>query len=1235
MPASPFVHLHVHSHYSLLDGATRIEAMIARAKQWNMPSLAITDHGNLFGAVEFYNAARKAGIKPIIGCEAYLATGDRRHKEPVEGKEMYHLLLLAMNREGYQNLVRLSTIAYTEGFYRKPRIDKEVLREFSSGLLCTSTCIGGEIPQTFMNRDRAAAEDLAKTYLEIFGPDRFFMEIQDHQMPEQKTLNPELLDMARRLGVATIATNDVHYLDHADYEAHDVLCCINTGKQINDEGRFKFPTDQFYFKSPEEMAALFPDAPEALTNTLRVADLCNLELDLGKRYAPVYRVPAEIVDDDAKSLDDNAYLRRLVYEGADKRYREITPELRERIEYELGVITGKGFASYFLIVWDCVRFARANNIPVGARGSGCSSVVSFCLYISSPDPIRYGLYFERFLDPDRDEMPDIDLDICQNGRAAILDYVRNKYGHVAQIITFGTLKPKAAVKDVARVLGLGFTEANELTKLIPAELHITLDKAIAQEPELKKKYESDPKIKRIIDIARRLEGVARNSGVHAAGVVVADQALVNFLPLCKASSGDIITQFDGPSIEQVGLLKMDFLGLRTLTTLERARELAEQSTSQPLDLDSLDLTDQTVYSLFGRGETKGIFQFESGGMRDVVMRMKPNRIEDLIAANALFRPGPMEYIPDYVSRKHGTPWTTPHPIMTEVLSETYGIMVYQEQVSRLVNRLGGLELKAAFRLAKAISKKKTSMIEAMREPFLAGCEKNGVTRDTAQQVFEDILKFGGYAFNKAHSTGYALIAYQTAWMKTYYPVEFMAALMTFEMVSTEKIGEYREECRTMHIGVEPPDINTSLFDFVVETAHASSLTKGGLRGVDQTDISEPRSSDRADPRTSMTSSILDNPRGQKSAARETFLQSPDRSTIDNSANGHSKRIVFGLGAIKGVGQKAVAAIVNQRKTAGPYRNLFDFCERTDLGIVNRGTIEALICAGAFDKTGQMRRALFESIDRAMTVGQSAQRDRKRGQNSLFGLADEPPVAVETAPLPGAEWTEAEMLAKEKAVLGFYITKHPLAHHEQFINACSNAAITDVTQMKEGQKVVIGGMVSSIRTVMSKTGRNAGKPLGVLTLEDLTGRIEGLLFTDRFSEFRPLLLPDAIVFVEAEVDRKREEPSLRVSRVVSLAEAPQNFASAILIDVGDETPLEQLIRLFRNHKGPSRVYLNVTTPDGFLVQVETHESLRVSCSNRFLGELYGLVPRDSLRLLGPTRKAIPLPNGHVTSASVAV
>ncbi len=1188
---SPFVHLHVHTHYSLLDGATRIESLIARAKQWNMPAVAITDHGNLFGAVEFYSAARAAGIKPILGLEAYLASGgDRRQKDRDENRESYHLLLLAMNRDGFRNLVRLSTIAYTEGFYRKPRIDKQLLRELSDGLICTSTCIGGEIPQAFLSRDRRAAEETAKTYLEIFGPDRFFVELQDHGMTEQKTLNPELADLAKRLGVATIATNDVHYLEHDDVEAHDVLCCINTGKLQSDEERFKFPTDQFYFKSRDEMAALFPDHAEALANTLRVADMCDVELDLGRRYAPVYRVPEEIVAEDRTTLTDAAYLRRLVEEGAAARYGDLSHELRERIDYELSVITSKGFASYFLIVWDCVRFAREHGIPVAARGSGCSSVVSFCLYISMPDPIRYGLYFERFLDPDRDEMPDIDLDICQNGRAAVLDYVRNKYGHVAQIITFGTLKAKAAVKDVARVLGLGFDEANQLTKLIPAELNITLDRALEQEPELKKKYVSDERIRKIIDIGRRLEGVARNSGIHAAGVVVADQPLVNFLPLCRAAGGEaIVTQFDGPTVEKVGLLKMDFLGLRTLTTLERARQLAQVAVEKPIDLERIDLTDQRVFGLFARGETKGIFQFESGGMRDVVMRMKPNRIEDLIAANALFRPGPMEYIPDYVARKHGASWNTPHPIMTDVLSETYGIMVYQEQVSRLVNRLGGLELKEAFRLAKAISKKKTSMIEAMRGPFLGGCEKNGVGRNTAEQIFEDILKFGGYAFNKAHSTGYALVAYQTAWMKTYFPAEFMAALMTFEMSSIEKIAEYREECREMNIRVEPPDVNTSEFDFVVESTHLTR-TVGTRNDVAVTNhLVEP----------SLTPG----------------------------------RIRFGLGAIKGVGEKAVAAIVAERQDGGPFRSLFDFCERVESTTVNRGTIEALICSGAFDRTGAMRKALFEAVERSMAVGQSAQSDRRCGQMSLFGSPKSSSIVEATEPLSNAEWTEAEMLAREKAVLGFYITRHPLAQHEQLLTACASATTADLPKMADGQSVILGGMVSSVRTVVARSGRNAGKQLGFAMLEDLAGRVEAVLFSDEFARSREKLMPDAIVFLEGEVDRKREEPSIRVSRVIPIEHAARDLAKSLLIDVEKDTSVERLVEILRAHRGECRVYLNVVAQNGSVVQIECNPSLRVTCDEELLGRLHGVVPSRGIRIVGPNRQQIrPSPSPTTASSS---
>jgi DNA polymerase-3 subunit alpha len=1181
MPGASFVHLHVHTHYSLLDGATRIGALVERAKACDMPAVAITDHGNMFGAIEFYTAARKAGIKPIVGCETYLASsGDIHVRDAANGKEAFHLLLLAMNLEGYQNLIRLTSIGYTEGFYRRPRIDLNVLRELSGGLICTSACIGGEVPQAFLNGDRAAAEDRAKAYLEIFGPDRFFIELQDHAMPEQRLINPELVDIARRLGVGTIATNDVHYLEHEDVEAHDVLCCINTGALAHEEDRFKFPTDQFYFKTADEMAALFAAWPEAVENTLHVADQCNLELDLSTRHAPVFKVPAEVTgrastsEEPAAPLDAAAYLRQLVYEGAEERYGTVTPELRERIEYELGVITSKGFASYFLIVWDCVNYARKRGIPVGARGSGCSAVVGYCLHISSPDPIRYGLYFERFMDPDRDEMPDIDLDICQNGRAELLDYVRQKYGHVAQIITFGTLKAKAVIKDVARVLGLGFEEANNLTKLVPADLKMTLDRALAQEPELKKRYQGDETVRRIIDIGRRLEGVARNAGVHAAGVVVADQPLVNFLPLYKAADSDaIVTQYDGPTVERVGLLKMDFLGLRTLTTLERARQLAQEGTGESLDLERIDLSDARVYELFARGDTKGVFQFESGGMRDVLLRMKPNRIEDLIAANALFRPGPMEYIPEYIARKHGAPWTTPHPIMTEVLQETYGIMVYQEQVSRLVNRLGGIELKAAFRLAKAISKKKKAMIEAMREPFLEGCEKNGVKRKVAGQIFEDILKFGGYAFNKAHSTGYALVAYQTAWMKTYYPVEFMAALMTFEMSNTDKVAEHCEDCREMGIAIEPPYVNTSCFDFVVER-------RAGTRSA---------------------------------------------SAAAASSDDHAATIRFGLGAIKGVGAKAVAAIVGERQRGGAFRDLFDFCERVDLTAVNRTTIEALICSGAFDKTGGMRKALCDAVDRAISIGQTVQSDRRSGQLSLFAAgAGAGPVDLPAPVLSTDEWREAEMLAREKAVLGFYITRHPLASHEQLLVACATASTSDLSRYEDGDTVVLGGMITNLRTVTARGGRNAGRPMGIVTLEDLAGRVEAILFSDVLAKYRPILVPDALVFLEGAVDRKREEPSLRVSRVVMANESMPAFAAALLLDVNKDTPLDELVRLLQAHRGGDcRVYLNVETADHLIAQVECSAALRVTCTPELVDAVATLVEPGTTCVLGPNRRPMPV------------
>ncbi len=1158
---TPFVHLHVHTHYSLLDGANRIDELIAAAQKMGMPAMAITDHGNMFGAIEFYETAINAGIKPVLGMEAYIAPGDRRSKDAKGiADASYHILLLAMNNTGYHNLIKLASIGYCEGFYYKPRIDREVLQAHQEGLICTSACLGAEIPQALLKHDRPAAEEIADWYLSVFGPQRFYIELQDHGMEEQKLINPELIDMAQRRGVGLVVSNDAHYLTHDDVQAHDVLCCIATRALLSDEDRFRFPGDQFFLKSPEQMKILFPDQPEAISNTVEIADRCNVELDFKKRYTPVYHPPGR--------KNPATYLRELVYQGAGERYGEITDEVRERIDYELEVIQSKGFSSYFLICWDFVHFARDNGIPCGARGSGCSSIVSYCLHISQPDPLHYGLYFERFMDPDRDEMPDIDVDICQDGRERVIQYVREKYGHVAQIITFGTLKARAVIRDVSRVLGVPLADADRMARLVPEELRMTLDKALAQEPELKALYDEDPAARKVFDIGRRLEGLARNTSVHAAGVVIADDPLDTLLPLYKPSDSDaIMTQFEGTTIEKVGLLKMDLLGLRMLSVIARAIQLIKQHCGEGVDLEHLDLADRKVYDLFVTGQTKGVFQFESGGMRDVVMKMKPNRIEDLIAANALYRPGPMVNIDSYVARKHGEKWATPHKIMDEVLAETYGIIVYQEQVARLVNQLGGIERKEAFRLAKAISKKKTGMIEAQREPFLKGAVKNGLQRPQAEQIFNQIVPFGEYAFNKAHSTGYAILAFQSAWLKTYHRLEFMAALLTYEMGDTDKVVDYIEESKRLGIDVKPPDINTSDADFT---------------------IVRPTTGDGA-----------------------AFLR-------------------FGLAAIKGVGQKAVSAVAQARGEGGPFLNLYDFCERVDLTAVNRGVIEALIKAGAYDTTGAMRKALIGILEKALQVGAETQRDRKAGQMNMFGSFERDVAQAPQPAIPTEEWSEAEMLAHEKSVLGYYVTSHPLAKHAALLRKFASADCADLAALNDSTEVVLGGMIARVRNIITKTGRNAGAKMAALTFEDLTDTIEAVVFSEEHQRHRDLIRPDRLVFLRGRVDRRREQPSLRVSEVIALEDGPALLAEAVIVKLNsiglDAAVLERLRDLCKAHAGDEThpggraVYISIQSPGDLVTLVRCSTALCVRPDAAFVADVEALLGQDSVDVVAHRRRA---------------
>jgi DNA polymerase-3 subunit alpha len=1185
MPSQPFVHLHCHSHYSLLDGASKIAPLVQRAKALGMPALAITDHGNLYCAVEFLREAKAAELKPIIGIEAYVAPGRRTDRAGggASGKETaFHLTLLARDGEGVRNLMRLSSLSFLEGYYYKPRIDKEILQRHAQGLICLSGCVSSELSDHLLHDQRAEAEALAAWYLKVFGPENFFVEIQDNGIPIQRDQREAAVDLARRMGLPLVATSDAHYLTREDAPAHDILLCINTGTTVDEPNRFKFENDQFFVRSPDEMYEAMPEHAEALAASVRIAERVEehyTSLNLGKRQFPSFQPP------DGKTPED--YLRALCEHGLRDRYGADPPRAAiDRLEHELGIICRMGFASYFLIVWDFVRFAREAGIPNSARGSACGALVSYLLYLSHVDPLKYDLLFERFLDPNRSEAPDIDIDLCKERRYEVIEYVRRKYGaaNVAQIGTFGTMAAKAALKDVGRVLNIPLTRVDQVTKLIPTRLNITLEDALKEEPALKRLAEEDPEIDRLIDFARRLEGTVRNAGTHAAGVVIADRPLCDLVPLQRIPNKDkekevVSTQWEMGDIEKAGLLKMDFLGLRNLTSLDAAVKLVEQRTGKPLDLFALPLDDEKTYKLLQRGDAKGVFQLDGAGIRDLLVKMKPDRFADLIAILALYRPGPLNggMVDEYVDVKHGRRQATYfHPVMKEVLEETYAVMVYQEQVMRILNRLGGIELSQAYGYIKAISKKKAEVIAQGRKQFIDGAVARGLEKERAETIFDLIEHFGGYGFNKSHSTAYALIAFQTAYLKAHYPTEFMAALLSSEMDGAERekyFVEHIEDARRMGVEVLPPNINEGEAGFKV------------------------------------------------------------------AAEG---KIHFGLAAIKGVGLKAVEAIVTARAERGPFTGLHDFFERVPVGVVSQACGEALIKAGAFDGLGGRRSQWLAVLPRAFQAGQAIQEDRRRGQLSLFnasgfnasgfnagpddagrngnGKADS--LAHALASLPDVpELPDVERLAEEKKLLGFYMSSHPLTRHASLLQALATHRVADLAGVPEKTEVILGGMITGVLVRNVQKSRSGLTRMAKFTFEDLTGTVPAMLWPEEFARSEDLVKSDLIGFVRGMLDRRRDPAELIVSRIIPLEQAPAELSRGVVVTlrkgVTQDDQMEQLLRQVRVRPGNLDIYLEILGLAGVRRAIyKAGASYKIRHDDRLLADLEAAVGAGNVRLLGP-------------------
>lgn len=1144
-----FVHLHNHSHYSVLDGAIPVDKMVKRAAELGMNAVALTDHGNMCGAIEFYEAANKNGIKPIIGQEFYMAPGSRFSKETRSGEDTnYHFLLVAKNEEGYKNLMRLSSIGYNEGFYYKPRIDMESLEKHLGGLIAGSACLGGEIPQLILKKKFDEARKVAGRFKEMFGKDHFYLELQDHGIPEQKTVNEELVRMSSELDIPLIATNDCHYLTKSDAYAHEVLLCIQTQKTIDDPTHMRFSSDNFYLKSEEEMDQIFGELPDALFNTQKIADMCDLKLDLGHPILPTFIVP------EGHNLD--SYLKFLTMEGLKKRFPGgATTEVLERIDFELKVITSMGFSGYFLIVWDFINHARSVGIPVGpGRGSAAGSMVSYCLGITQLDPMRYNLLFERFLNPDRREMPDMDIDFCADHREDVIQYVKQKYGedHVSQIMAYNTLQPKAAFKDVARVMNIPFDEANKLTKFIQED---TLEGSLKNSDELKEFYRGGDRNKRLIDTAIRIEGLVRSFGKHAAGVVISRDPLTDSVPLYREPrDGSVATQYDKVMVEKAGLVKMDFLGLVNLTIIQRCLELIEKHRKIKLDIGEVPIDDEKTYHLLQEADTIGVFQLESSGMQSLVRKLQPTNFDDIVALIALYRPGPLQsgMVDQYIERKkHPGKIDYPHPSLETTLKDTLGVFIYQEQVMLTSRIMGGFSMGESDKLRKAMSKKKTEIIEELKDKFLKGAKDKGIDLAIADDVYDKMSKFGEYGFNKSHSAAYGLVTYHTAYLKAHYCTEYMCALLTSASGKQDDVIKYIADCRAHGIAVLPPDVNMSDFNFTIEGA---------------------------------------------------------------------KKIRFGFRAVKGIGDKAIESILNARNETGKFSTITSFLENVEIGVVNKGVLEALIKAGAFESVHTNRAELLSSIDTMIESAKALQKDKISGQASLFGEAQGVTLDIELTKMQ--DLPENMKLGFEKEVLGLYVSGHPLQKFEKEIRLYSSCgSIAELEGKNKGQE---GDYVCSLAGILTsqtrKISQKNGNPFAVAVLEDLATTIEVLFFKKVLEKSEPLIFSDEPVLVTGKIafDDSGEPQKMIADSIKSLKEARREAVSAIHIKIDplglDDDTLESLKKVFDAHKGNCEVYFHVET--GLKSKerkiIKAHNSIRVKASHELIEEIQKLMGKDTIR-----------------------